>query len=164
MKIQKKQQQQQKNFSRITAIYSFEPGAVTTQKLQTKNYSFGPSLLRSIWWVYNSRSHSHVLVAIDVGRQSQQSWAFSQGSGKPAQVLCTDQWKTRHRARPWETIWASSWDYGTYHIGDQTEPLLFAHMKYGSRRRVWPNIRHLAPLNGCACVFKEWVYWGWKVP
>ena len=27
------------------------------------------------------------------------------------------------------------------------EPLLFAHMKYGSRRRVWPKIRHLAPLS-----------------
>ena len=25
------------------------------------------------------------------------------------------------------------------------EPLLFAHMKYGSRRRVQPKIRHLAP-------------------
>ena len=31
------------------------------------------------------------------------------------------------------------------------EPSLFAHMKYGSRRRVRPNIRHLAPLDGCAC-------------
>ena len=31
------------------------------------------------------------------------------------------------------------------------EPLLFAHMKYGSRRRVRPKIRHLAPLDGCAC-------------
>ena len=47
-------------------------------------------------------------------------------------------------------IWASSWDYDTYHIGDQQrlrracavspEPLLFAHMKYGSRRRVRPKI------------------------
>ena len=26
------------------------------------------------------------------------------------------------------------------------EPSLFAHMKYGSRWRVWPNTRHLAPL------------------
>ena len=44
--------------------------------------------------------------------------------------------------------WASSWDNGTYHIGDQQrlspEPSLFAHMKYGSRRRVRPKIRHLA--------------------
>ena len=70
--------------------------------------------------------------------------------------------------------WASPWDYGTYHIGDQRrlrracasvwpEPLLFAHMKYGSRRRVWPNIRHLDPLCGCACAFEEWVYGGRKV-
>ena len=30
------------------------------------------------------------------------------------------------------------------------EPSLFAHMKYGSRRRVRTKIRHLAPLDGCA--------------
>ena len=44
------------------------------------------------------------------------------------------------------------------------EPSLFAHIKYGSRRRVRPKIRHLAPLDGCACVFEEWVYGGRKVP
>ena len=42
------------------------------------------------------------------------------------------------------------------------EPSQFAHMKYGSRRRVWQNIRHLAPLDGCACAFEEWVYRGQK--
>ena len=41
------------------------------------------------------------------------------------------------------------------------EPLLFAHMKYGSRLRgLPPKIRHLAPLDGCA--FEEWVYGEWK--
>ena len=35
------------------------------------------------------------------------------------------------------------------------EPFLFAHIKYGSRRRVRPKIRHLAPLDGCACAFEE---------
>ena len=45
-----------------------------------------------------------------------------------------------------------------------TQPLLFAHMKYGSRWRVWPKIRHLVPLDECACAFEEWVYGGWKVP
>ena len=30
------------------------------------------------------------------------------------------------------------------------EPSLFAHMKNGSRRRVQPKFRHLAPLDGCA--------------
>ena len=35
------------------------------------------------------------------------------------------------------------------------EPLLFVHIKYVSRRRVRPKIRHLAPLDGCACVFEE---------
>ena len=38
------------------------------------------------------------------------------------------------------------------------EPSLFAHMKYGSRWRVQPNIRNLAPLDGCPCMFEEWVY------
>ena len=38
------------------------------------------------------------------------------------------------------------------------EPSLFAHMKYRSRRRVRPKIKHLAPLDGCACAFEEWVY------
>ena len=38
------------------------------------------------------------------------------------------------------------------------EPLLFAHIKYGSRRRVQPKIRQLAPMDGCACAFEEWVY------
>ena len=44
------------------------------------------------------------------------------------------------------------------------EPSLFAYMKYGSKRRVRPKIRHLALLDGCACTFEEWVYGGWKVP
>ena len=35
------------------------------------------------------------------------------------------------------------------------EPSLFTHMKYGSRRWVWPKIRHLAPLDGCECMFEE---------
>ena len=63
----------------------------------------------------------------------------------------------------WKHKWASSWDYGTYHIGHQRR-LLFAHMNDGSKWRVQPNIRHLAPLDGCTCIFEEWVYGGWKVP
>ena len=35
------------------------------------------------------------------------------------------------------------------------EPLLFAHIKYGSRRRDRPKIRHLATLDGSACAFEE---------
>ena len=35
---------------------------------------------------------------------------------------------------------------------------LFAHKKSGSGRRARPNIRHLAPLDGCACAFEERVY------
>ena len=66
-----------------------------------------------------------------------------------------------------DIIWASSWDYGTYHTGDQRrlrqacavspEPSLFAYIKYGSRRRVRLKVRLLAPLDGCTGAFKEWV-------
>ena len=35
------------------------------------------------------------------------------------------------------------------------EPSLFARMKYGSRRRVRPKMRHLAPLDDCPCTFEE---------
>ena len=87
-----------------------------------------------------------------------------------------------------DSSFASLWDYGTYHIGDQwrlrracasaqsrqslcclhtwlidccftaRQPkeaisCRIAHMKYGSRRMVWPKIRHLAPLDDCACSF-----------
>ena len=34
------------------------------------------------------------------------------------------------------------------------EPLLFAHIKYGSRRRVWPKIRCVVPVDCCACVWR----------
>ena len=34
------------------------------------------------------------------------------------------------------------------------EHLLFAHIKYGSRRRVRPKIRHLAQLDDCPCAFE----------
>ena len=44
------------------------------------------------------------------------------------------------------------------------EPSLFAHMRYQSRRRDRRKIRHLAPLDGCACEFEDWVYGGRKVP
>ena len=44
------------------------------------------------------------------------------------------------------------------------EPSLFAHMTYGSRLKVQPKIRHLASLDGCACVFEECVHRGRKVP
>ena len=74
---------------------------------------------------------------------------------------------TRRQAR---YIWASSWGYGTYRIGDQQrvrhppEPSLFTHMNCRSRQRVRPKIRHLAPLDGWACVLEEWIYRGQKVP
>ena len=44
------------------------------------------------------------------------------------------------------------------------EPSLFAQMKYGSRRRVRPKIRHLAPLDRSEWAFGELVYGGRKVP
>ena len=36
------------------------------------------------------------------------------------------------------------------------EPLLFIHMKNGSRQWVRPKIR-LAPLDGCVCAFEEFM-------
>ena len=52
---------------------------------------------------------------------------------------------------------------GSLHIrAVSPEPSLFVHIKYGSRRRVWPKIRYLAPLDGCACAFEEWIYRGQK--
>ena len=70
---------------------------------------------------------------------------------------------------PVNNIGASSWDYGTYRIGNRRrlrravspKPSLFAHMKYGNRRRVRPKI---SPLDGCTCAFEEWGYGGRKVP
>ena len=50
------------------------------------------------------------------------------------------------------------------HLRSLARALLFAHMTYGSRRRVQQKIRHLAPLEGCACAFEESVYGGQKVP
>ena len=44
------------------------------------------------------------------------------------------------------------------------EPSLFARIKYGSRQRVLQKFRDLAPLDGCICVFEDWVYGGRKVP
>ena len=37
-------------------------------------------------------------------------------------------------------------------------------MNYESRQKVRLKIKHLAPLNGCTCVFEEWIYGGQKVP
>ena len=51
------------------------------------------------------------------------------------------------------TKWASPWDFGTYH-----------RRPAKAQARVWPKIRHQAPLDGCACAFEEWVYEGRKVP
>ena len=43
------------------------------------------------------------------------------------------------------------------------DPLLFAHITYGSRRRVRPKIRHLVQMDGSTCAFEEWVYGRRKV-
>ena len=64
--------------------------------------------------------------------------------------------------------WASSWDYGTYHIGDQRR-LRRACASAQSRQSLrcshsWSmevdeesekKIRHLVPLDSCACAFDE---------
>ena len=59
--------------------------------------------------------------------------------------------------------WASSWDNGTPAKTQASlrirtvspEPSLFAHTKYGRRRRVWPKKNNLAPLDGCACTLRR---------
>ena len=74
--------------------------------------------------------------------------------------------------------WSSSWDiwYLSSHRRPakaqaslrirtaSPEPSLLAHIKYGSRRRGQPKIRHQGPLDGCACAFEECIYGGRKVP
>ena len=85
-------------------------------------------------------------------------------------LLTCSQWRLNELCR-WCCSYkldkrAHSWDYGTYHSGIRAvspEPSLFAHIKYGSRRRIRPKIRHLALLDGCARAFEEWVYGGRKV-
>ena len=67
--------------------------------------------------------------------------------------------------------WASSWDYGTYHIGDQRKlrrACTYAQSHQSLRcARTWSmeadegsdrKIKDLPPLDGCACAFEEWVY------
>ena len=40
----------------------------------------------------------------------------------------------------------------------------FTYIQCGSKRKVWPNFRNLAPLDCCPYAFEEWVYGGQKVP
>ena len=73
--------------------------------------------------------------------------------------------------------WDSSWDNGTYRTGDQRRlrrACASAQSNHSLRcsytwtlevdEGSYQNIRHLAPLNGCACIFEKWIYGGWKVP
>ena len=66
--------------------------------------------------------------------------------------------------------WASSWDYGTYHIGDQQRLRracafapsrqslrLFAHMKYGSRRKGPSENQTSSPTAAHACLKNEFM-------
>ena len=41
------------------------------------------------------------------------------------------------------------------HPHSLTRTFAFAHIKYRRRRTLRPNIRHLTPLDGCACAFEE---------
>ena len=85
--------------------------------------------------------------------------------------------KTIHNSYIYHWIkWASSWDYNAYHIGDQwrLRRACASAQSHQSLRcsHTWsmkvdgqPIFRHLAPVDGCACVvFDEWVYGGRKVP
>ena len=124
-----------------------------------------------VWLVFTVRMKKAWILSYPLSAQRRlwSDWASTQSDPVlGAQSLCWFYHVTAH------IIWASSWNYGTYHIDNQwrlrqawapsPEPSLFAHMKYRSRWRVWPNIRHLAPLDGCACAFEEWDNRGQKVP
>ena len=72
-------------------------------------------------------------------------------------------------------FWACSWDYGTYHIGDQRrfrracasaqsrQSLCCSHT-WSMEVDEGSDQKHLASLDGCACAFEKWVYGGQKVP
>ena len=71
---------------------------------------------------------------------------------------------------------ASSSDYGTYHIGEQRrhrracasalprQSLHCSHIWIMEVDEVRTKIRHLAPLDCCACTFEKFVSRGQKVP
>ena len=116
-------------------------------------------------WVFAGRTATLLVLSWGV---SYNLYSFSKHTNLPTFLPPTDTYSIETTSH----IWASSWDYGTYHIGDQwgsvravsPEPSLFAHMKYGSRRSVRPKFRHLAPLDDRTYAFEEWVYGGREVP
>ena len=63
-------------------------------------------------------------------------------------------------------IWASSWDYGTYRIGDQCavspEPLLFANIKYGSRQKSLTKNQTSSPVGWLCMRVWRMSLWGTK--
>ena len=95
-------------------------------------------------------------------------WFYERLGSESVKFLCLYMSKVSHYAdtiskciSPYQINLCRSWAHmsqlmsflGIY----KPEPSLFTHMKYGSWRIVWPKIRHLAPLDGGACVFEEWV-------
>ena len=75
------------------------------------------------------------------------------------QMFCGD-----FELQDWRMNWASSWDYGTYHIGDQRRLRRDCADQSLRCSQTWSieiaegfdqKIRYLAPLDGCACAF-EW--------
>ena len=113
------------------------------------------TLNNNVLLVYLSRLWSRDIPTVSEKHQSYQTWSagLQQTEGKTVRY-----------------IWASSWDYGTYHIGNQRR-LRRAYASGQSSqsfrcshtwsmevdKTVRPKIRHLAPLDGCACAFEEWV-------
>ena len=71
----------------------------------------------------------------------------------------SSDWRSAH----WMN-WASSWDYSTYHIGDQRRLGRAVSPESSLFAKGPTKIRHLVPLDSCASAFEEWVYGGWKVP
>ena len=126
-----------------TLIFSFKQAfvmrlAYILSKKQTKHYCISPKLLGTF-----EPAHE-IMVLI--------TYATSEDSGEPAHP------RSLARAFAVRTHKVWKWTKGP------TEHQISTHIKYGSGRRVRPNIRYLPPLGGCACAFEEWVYGERKVP
>ena len=60
-----------------------------------------------------------------------------------AKTICLPTLRGRHNFHAIDDFPRAHWD--------ETEPSLFAHIKYGRRRRIWPKIRCVAPI-GLLCM------------
>ena len=116
-----------------------------TTDLQTVNHYSTNSLLELIYFLNNPQNNNKSTYIINqnfmVNIQTKNSLG-EEGAGRNAGCLLVSPRVLVSRFTTHSLVVG----------GGQREPSLFAHMKYESRGRVRPKIRHLAPLDGCACV------------